>query len=30
MADNKFEVVLKMFFLKINNADILFGKKTLM
>ena len=29
VADTKFEVILKMPFLKISNADILFGKKTL-
>ena len=30
VADTKFEVILGMFFLKISNADILFGEKTLM
>ena len=29
MANIKFEVILEMFFLKLNNADISFGKKTL-
>lgn len=29
IADTKFEVVLEMFFLKLSNADVLFGKKTL-
>ena len=30
MADTKFEVILGMLFLKISNADVSFGKKTLM
>ena len=30
VADTKFELILRMLFLKINNADILFGKRTLM
>ena len=30
VADTKFEVVLGMFFFKISNADIAFGKETLM
>ena len=30
IANTKFEVILGMFFLKISNADMLFGKKTLM
>ena len=30
MVDTKFEVILKMFFLKISNANISFDKKTLM
>ena len=30
MANTKFEMILEMFFLKISNADIAFGKKTLM
>ena len=30
MADTKFEVILRMFFLKINNTDVSFGKGTLM
>ena len=30
MADTKFEVILGMFFLKISNADVSFGKGTLM
>ena len=29
VADTKFEVILGMLFLKISNADVLFGKKTL-
>ena len=29
MADTKFEVVLRMFFLKISNADVAFGEETL-
>ena len=29
IADTKFETILKMFFLKINNADVLLGEKTL-
>ena len=29
MADTKFEMILKMFFLKINNADVSFNEKTL-
>ena len=29
VADIKFEVILGMLFLKISNADVLFGKKTL-
>ena len=29
MADTKFEVILEMPFLKISNADMLFGEKTL-
>ena len=29
MTDTKFEVILRMFFLKISNVDVLFGKKTL-
>ena len=29
VANTKFEVILGMFFLKISNADILFGKETL-
>ena len=29
VADTKFEVILEMFFLKISNADVSFGKKTL-
>ena len=29
MANIKFEVILEMFFLKISNVDILFGKKIL-
>ena len=29
MIDTKFEVILKMLFLKISNADMSFGKKTL-
>ena len=29
MADTKFEVMLRMIFLKISNADVLFGKGTL-
>ena len=29
MANTKFEVILGMFFLKISNVDISFGKKTL-
>ena len=30
VTNTKFKVILKMFFLKISNADMLFGKKTLM
>ena len=30
MTNTKFEVILGMLFLKISNADMLFGKKTLM
>ena len=30
VADIKFKIVLKMFFLKISNTDVSFGKKTLM
>ena len=30
VADTKFEVILRMFFLKLSNADMSFGKKTLM
>ena len=30
MIDTKFEVILGMFFLKINNADVAFGERTLM
>ena len=30
MADTKFEVVIGMLFLKICNADVAFGKRTLM
>ena len=30
VADTKFKMILKMFFLKISNANVLFGKKTLM
>lgn len=30
MAETKFEMILEIFFLKINNANVLFGKKTLM
>ena len=30
VADSKFEVILEMSFLKLSNADILFGKKILM
>lgn len=29
IADTKFEMILGMFFLKINHADISFGKKTI-
>ena len=29
IADTKFKIILKMFFLKISNTDILFNKKTL-
>ena len=29
VANTKFEVILEMLFLKLSNADILFGKKTL-
>ena len=29
MVDTKFEVILRILFLKISNADVLFGKKTL-
>ena len=29
MANTKFELILEILFLKINNADILFGKKIL-
>ena len=29
VVDTKFEVILEMFFLKISNIDVLFGKKTL-
>ena len=29
MADTKCKVIIKMFFLKISNANMLFGKKTL-
>ena len=30
MTDTKFEVILEMFFLKISNANVVFGEKTLM
>ena len=30
IADNQFEIILRMFFLKIRNAEVLFGKRTLM
>ena len=29
VADTKFEMILKIFFLKISNADVAFGEKTL-
>ena len=29
VANNKFEVILRMFFLKISNTDMSFGEKTL-
>ena len=30
VANTKFEIILRMFFLKFSNADVLFGKKILM
>ena len=30
VADTKFEVILRIFFLKLINADVLFGEKSLM
>ena len=30
VADTKFEVVLRIYFLKISNADVAFGEKILM